>query len=516
MADTSLRRKLFVTAAAGLLLTSACQATEEPTAPTEAIRTPLDAFEGVTVESTTVEAGHSTVGTSYPRVAASHPLMMEVRTRMAQRQTEFLEGLPDRGGSELQQDASFLAVSSQVVGARITSAVSSGVQDDDEHQTLWYEASSGEVLPWTSLFADEAALERAHLSLAGALQEEYDMTSQQLPGVLGEVASRADEAQETEEAAAEGEGENQEAAAPDDSLDLSDPEQADEAAENWAGSPLEDLAFSTAGGLAVNMPPGEVPEASGGREAVLPVKAEASEEMLSELGLAARDAALDNESGAGEFPLGDSPDHQGVSMDCARLKCVALTFDDGPGEHTDRLMDILDEYDARATFYVLGELVGEHPEALERMDEEGHELGNHTWQHDDLAELPPEEVRQDIARTNDAISEITGAEPPTIRPPYGSVDDTVSGVVDQPIILWDVDTQDWQSRDSDKVAEHALTNAETGSVVLFHDIHGKSVDAVPDVLDGLHEEGYHFVTITDLFGLGGMGSGDVLTDARIG
>ncbi|MBE3001592.1 polysaccharide deacetylase family protein [Nocardiopsis sp. HNM0947] len=514
MADTSLRRTLSVTAAAGLLLIPACQATEEPAAPAEAIRTPLDAFEGVAVESTTVEAGHSTVGTSYPRVAASHPLMMEVRTRMAERQTEFLEGLPDQGGSELQQDATFLAVSSQVVGARITAAVSSGVQDEDENQTLWYDASSDEVLPWTSLFADEAALERAHLSAAAALQEEYGMTAQQLPGVLGEVASRADEAQETEEAAAD--GENQEAAAPEDSLDLSDPEQAAEAAEDWAGSPLEDLAFSTAGGMAVDMAPGEVPEASGGQAVVLPVKAEATEGVLSELGLAARDAALNNESGPGEFPLDGSTDEQGVSMDCARLKCVALTFDDGPGEHTDRLMDILDEYDARATFYVLGQLVAEHPEALERMADEGHELGNHTWKHDDLAELSAEEVRQDIARTNDAISEITGSDPPTIRPPYGSVNDTVSGAVDQPIILWDVDTQDWQSRDSHKVADHALTHTDTGSVVLFHDIHGKSVDAVPDVLDGLHEEGYHFVTITDLFGLGGMGSGDVLTDARMG
>lgn len=522
MIDTSLRRKLSVTATAGLLLVPGCQVLEEETpAPTDAIRVPLDSFSGVVVESRTVEAGDSTVGYSYPRVAASHPLMLEMRTQMAERQTQFLEELPDKGSPELQQDASFLAVSPQVVGVRITSEVSSGVQDEVENRTLWYDGSSQEVLPWTSLFSDETALEQAHLSVARILQEEYDVPLQQLPGLLGEVASRADAAQATEEAAAE-EGESssggsQEVSSPEEeSRDLSDPEQAAEVAQDWAGSPLEDLAFSTAGGLAVQMAPGEIPEAPGGEEIVLPVDAEPVEGFMSELGFAARDAALDNRSEDGsDFPLEDSFPEDGISMDCARLKCVALTFDDGPGEHTGRLMDILAEYDARATFYVLGRLVGEFPEVLQRMDTEGHELGNHTWEHDDLAGMSAEQVRADITRTNEAVQEVTGTEPPTIRPPYGSLNETVSGAVEQPLILWDVDTQDWQSRDSAEVADHALTHSDTGSVVLFHDIHEQSVEAVPEVLEGLHQQGYHFVTITELFGLEGMGSGEVLTDARM-
>ena len=523
MIDTSLRRKLSVTAAVGLLLAPGCQGLEEEApAPTDAIRVPLDSFAGVAVESMTIEAGHSTVSYSYPRVAASHPLMSEMRTQMAERRTEFLEALPDKGSPELRQDASFLAVSPQVVGARITSEVSSGVQEDAQNRTLWYDASSQEVLPWTSLFTDEAALEQAHLAVARVLQEEYDVPLQQLPGLLGEVASRADGAQATEEAAAEEDGSssggNQEVSSPEEeSRDLSDPEQAAEVAQDWAGSPLEDLAFSAAGGLAVNMAPGEVPQDSGGEEVVLSVEAEPVEGFISELGFTARDAALGNHSEDGaEFPLQDSLPEEGIGMDCARLKCVALTFDDGPGEHTGRLMDILAEYDARATFYVLGRLVGEFPEVLQRMDAEGHELGNHTWKHDDLADMSAEQVRADITRTNEAVREVTGSEPPTIRPPYGSLNDTVSGAVEQPLILWDVDTQDWQSRDSDKVADHALTHSETGSVVLFHDVHEQSVEAVPEVLEGLHEQGYHFVTVTDLFGAGGMDSGEVLTDARMG
>lgn len=520
MIDTSLRRKLSVTAAAGLLLVSGCQGIEEEApAPTDAIRVPLDSFSGVAVESMTVEAGHSTVGYSYPRVAVSHPLMLEMRTQMAERQTKFLEELP-KGSPELQQDASFLAVSPQVVGARITSEVTSGVQDEVENRTLWYDASSQEVLPWTSLFSDETALEQAHLSVARVLQEEYEVPIQQLPELLAEAVSRADRTQDPDEAAAEEgdspSGGNQEVSSHEGSRDLSDPEQAAEVADDWAGSPLEDLAFSAAGGLAVHMGPGEVPEASGGEEVVLPVEAESAEELMSELGFAARDAALGNYSEVGaDFPLEEDFAEEGISMDCARLKCVALTFDDGPGEHTDQLLDMLSEYDARATFYVLGQLVGEFPEVLERMDTEGHELGNHTWKHDDLATMSAEEVREDIARTNEAVQEVTGSEPPTVRPPYGSLNDVVSGVVEKPLILWDVDTQDWQSRDSDKVADHALSHSDTGSVVLLHDIHEQSVAAVPEVLEGLHEEGYHFVTITDLFGLEGMDSGEVLTDARM-
>ncbi|WP_017577371.1 polysaccharide deacetylase family protein [Nocardiopsis kunsanensis] len=523
MIDTSLRRKLSVTAAACLLLTPGCQGLEEESPPpAETIRLPLDSFSGVEVESATVGAGHSTVSYRYPSVSASHPLMLEIRTGMAERRTEFLEGLPDKGNPELQQDTSFLAVSPQVVGARVTSETSSGVQNDVESRTLWYDASSQEVLPWTSVFSDEAALEQAHLSVARVLQEEYDVPLQQLPGLLGEVASRADGSQATEEAAAEEEnpssGGNQEISSPEEeSRDLSDPEQAAEVAEAWAGSPLEDLAFSAAGGMAVNMAPGEVPGVSGGEELVLPVDAESVEGFMSELGFAARDAALDNHSQDGtEFPLGGSFPEEGISMDCARLKCVALTFDDGPGEHTGRLLDDLAEYDARATFYVLGRLVDEFPEVLQRMDAEGHELGNHTWKHDDLAEMSAEQVREDITRTNEAVQEVTGSEPATIRPPYGSLNETVSGAVEQPLILWDVDTHDWQSRDSGKIAEHALSHSETGSVVLLHDIHEQSVEAVPEVLEGLHEQGYHFVTVTDLFGLEGMDSGEVLTDARMG
>ncbi|WP_053617550.1 polysaccharide deacetylase family protein [Nocardiopsis sp. NRRL B-16309] len=204
----------------------------------------------------------------------------------------------------------------------------------------------------------------------------------------------------------------------------------------------------------------------------------------------------------------------GGPLDCAQLKCVALTFDDGPGEHTDELLDTLAGYDAQATFYVLGSKVAGNTGTLQRMVEEGHEIGNHSWDHADLATLSAGAVEKDMERTNEAIREATGTEPVTMRPPYGSLDDTARSAIDQPMVLWDVDTLDWQSRDADAVTDVTLDETAPGSVVLYHDIHESTVEAVPEVLKGLHRQGYHFVTVDELFA-DTMKPGDLYTDARL-
>ena len=507
MVVTSLRRKLSATTAMALLLVPGCHASEEILPYAEAIRTPVEDFSGLPVSSSAVESEHSTVVYRYPRLGASHPLTVEIRTTMAQRQTTFLEDLPERGAPELHQDMDFLAVSPEVVGARVIANSSGGLGDEFMAETLWYDAESDTVLPWTALFTDEDAIEEAHLAVAEVLENDYDMSLEQLPGLVGEIAMRSQEETEGQEVSAEGEQSDG-----DEPLELSDPEQAREAAEQWADSPLKDLAFSTAGGLAIRMNPEDVPGAGRVNEVILPVAPENIEEFLSTFGYRARDAAMANDPSG--LPDESLTEH-GVTLDCERLKCVALTFDDGPGEHTDRLLEMLADYDAHATFYVLGSLAEEHPEILERIHTQGHELGNHTWKHDDLAGMSAEEIREDIGRTNDSISQITGTEPPTIRPPYGSLNNTVHETVDQPLILWDVDTMDWQNRDSEAVAEHAIDNTEPGSVLLFHDIHGSTVDAIPDVLEDLHRRGYHFVTVADLFGFNELDAGETYTDARV-
>jgi peptidoglycan/xylan/chitin deacetylase (PgdA/CDA1 family) len=495
VAVTSLRRKLSVGAAVGLLLVPGCHAVEQELPYAEPVRSSPDDLAGMETRTVSVTADDSVVSYRYPRLGGGHPLTVEVRTAMAARQTAFLEDLSGDGTPELHQDTVILAASPEVVGARLTATTSWDGNETFEASTLWYDAGSGEVLPWTSLFRDEEAIEQAHLAVAGVLEEDYNLPEQQLPGLLGEVASGERTATK---GGASGDGRSG--------------EEAREAAERWKDSPLRDLAFSTAGGLAVRMDPDGVPSAGRVSEVLVPVEAADAEKLLSELGYRAREAAL---NGDGLPEDGEGLSAQGHTLDCQRLKCVALTFDDGPGEHTDQLLDSLAEYDAHATFYVLGSLVSEFPEPVERMAEEGHELGNHTWKHGDLAQMSADEVRKDIKRTNEAVREVTGSDPPTIRPPYGSLNGTVRRAVDQPLILWDVDTLDWRSRDVAKVSGQALDNTVPGSVVLFHDIHETSVKAVPDVLAGLHQQGYHFVTVTDIFGYHEMEPGGVYTDAQL-
>ena len=205
----------------------------------------------------------------------------------------------------------------------------------------------------------------------------------------------------------------------------------------------------------------------------------------------------------------DEPD----SPNCAEDKCVALTFDDGPGEHTDRLLNILDEHDAKATFYLLGSQVDGYKDEVKRMAADGHEVGNHTWDHADLTTLSADEIRDDLARTDEAIGNITDEDPGTMRPPYGSLNDTAREAIDHPMLLWDVDTLDWQHRDGDKIVDIVQNETSPGSVLLFHDIHETTVDAIPAVLDTLSEDGYEFVTVSDLFE-DDLEPGTVYSDAR--
>ncbi|MFV2198010.1 polysaccharide deacetylase family protein [Nocardiopsis sp. LOL_012] len=512
MSVTSLRRELRARAAAALgllLLASGCHSDAPEEARAEAIRLPVGEVPGLGVAEHSVDTDHSVVGYRYPLLGEAHPLTMEVRTAMARRQTAFLEELTGRGRPELRQDAALLAASSDVVGVRLTAVSSAGIRDHEEATTLWYDAESGDVLPWTSLFRGEAAIERAHLVLADALLDDYGLSLEELPGIVGEVALRSARETASPEGAVAPGGVPAETAG-SEGTDLLDPVRAAEAAQAWEGSPFEDLAFSTAGGLAVRLDPTQLPGTGRVSDVVLPLEAGAAEGILSALGFHARDAALE---GPASGLSADGPVSEKDTLDCLRLKCVALTFDDGPGEHTEDLLDSLAAFDAKATFYVLGSLVGEFPETVARMDAEGHELGNHTWKHDDLSAMSAAGIEADLGRTNRAVREVIGSDPPTLRPPYGALNGTVREHAGLPILLWDVDTMDWRSRDTDEIVARALDKSTAGSVVLLHDIHEPSVRAVPPVLKELHRQGYHFVTVSEMFG-DMLEPGDVFTDAR--
>ncbi|WP_433467447.1 polysaccharide deacetylase family protein [Spirillospora sp. CA-128828] len=188
------------------------------------------------------------------------------------------------------------------------------------------------------------------------------------------------------------------------------------------------------------------------------------------------------------------------NINCDQVKCVALTFDDGPGPYTARLLDTLKKDGVRATFFMLGENVGAHRDLVRRMALEGHELGNHTWSHPQLTGLSSAEVRSQIQRTQKVIGEASGGIRPTlVRPPYGATNKHVGQAVGMPLIMWSVDTLDWRYRDVARDTRVGIKEPKSGGIVLFHDIHKPSVESIPKVVDGLKKRGFTFVTVSELF-----------------
>ncbi|AQA06484.1 polysaccharide deacetylase [Mycobacterium sp. MS1601] len=191
-------------------------------------------------------------------------------------------------------------------------------------------------------------------------------------------------------------------------------------------------------------------------------------------------------------------------VDCSVHKCVALTFDDGPGPYTDRLLQVLAADDARATFFLVGDKVAADPLAAKRIADAGMEIGNHTWSHPDLTTLPAAEVAAQLSSTTDALVQATGVRPAVMRPGFGMINDAVLAEVGRQgmaAINWDVVPYDWIN-DTDIAASRAILMEQIrpGSVVLLHDTFASTVDLVAQFLPVLRANGYHLVTVSDLLG----------------
>ena len=179
-------------------------------------------------------------------------------------------------------------------------------------------------------------------------------------------------------------------------------------------------------------------------------------------------------------------------------KYVALTFDDGPSSFTNRLLDCLEKNKAKATFFMVGKEIEYFSDEVKRMKNLGCELGNHTYSHADLTGLSPEDISSEIGAVDNLLMELTGQGASVVRPPYGSVNSTVKSVVGTPMILWSIDTLDWESQDPQKIAEIVRSQAEDGSIILLHDIFSTSVDAAEIFIPEMIKEGYQFVTVHEL------------------
>ncbi|MER6947132.1 polysaccharide deacetylase family protein [Nonomuraea sp. NPDC000554] len=189
-------------------------------------------------------------------------------------------------------------------------------------------------------------------------------------------------------------------------------------------------------------------------------------------------------------------------VNCRRVKCVALTFDDGPGDYTDHLLDLLKARHVRATFFVVGQMVAADKKHLvRRIFRDGHELGNHSWSHPQLTAVPDGVLRRQLRFTQRLVRQLTGVRMQIMRPPYGSTDSRVADEARRDglaQILWSVDTLDWQDHVPAIVARRATT-ARSGAIVLMHDIHRTTVEAVPKILDTFTKKGFTFVTVSELF-----------------
>lgn len=188
-----------------------------------------------------------------------------------------------------------------------------------------------------------------------------------------------------------------------------------------------------------------------------------------------------------------------VAPNCSVVKCVALTFDDGPGTHTPELLKLLDDYDAKATFFLIGENAEKHPQIAKDEVASGHEIGNHTWSHKDLTKMSVAAAERDLTKTNETVEKITGKKPTLVRPPFGAIPPSLKKSLKVPIALWNVDTLDWQTRNTEKTIK-AAKNVTPGSIVLMHDIHESTIKAMPAILKDLKAKGFHFVTVTELIG----------------
>ena len=187
----------------------------------------------------------------------------------------------------------------------------------------------------------------------------------------------------------------------------------------------------------------------------------------------------------------------------ANENLIALTFDDGPTRYTNYILDVLEAHNSHATFFVVGTNVERNPHILQRIANQGHEIGNHTWNHEQLITLRPAEIKRTIRQTSTAVRDITGSYPTLFRPPYGSFDlreRTLIRWLGYPIIMWSVDTRDWESRNSNTIFNHIVSNAEHGAIILMHDTHRSTYEAVARAIPHLIDQGFTLVTVSDLLG----------------
>ena len=179
-------------------------------------------------------------------------------------------------------------------------------------------------------------------------------------------------------------------------------------------------------------------------------------------------------------------------------KAVALTYDDGPSKHTDRILDCLELYGAKATFFVIGNSVYAYPDQLKRAHSLGMEIGNHTMTHPRLTSISASAVTSQLESNKNVVENTIGIRPSLVRPPYGSYNQSVINTANSPFILWSIDTLDWKTRNAQKTINAVLSKVKDGDIILMNDLYLQTAQATEIVVPALIERGFDLVTVTEL------------------
>jgi peptidoglycan/xylan/chitin deacetylase (PgdA/CDA1 family) len=420
-------------------------------------------IKGLRIVSDNSENSSCAWATSYPDVPGATAMTDAMKKFVEGRLASFHETCDDGSTAndhELNISHRFLVASGDVLGVRLTTQESPTAGNGLTTGTYWYDGKAGTYRPALGL-VDDGSLD----AFAAALKS-------RLKGRVGTDAGTVNEAF---------------------------------ADRSGLSGILDDMAFTADGGLRVAIDQGEVGAPAAGPHTVT-VSKETVTPWLSAFGKRAQQQTVRPSGslylGATSTPTVAAPTHT-VSgdddTDCKRVRCVALTFDDGPAApYTATLLTHLAQYKARATFFTIGQNVLAHPDLVRAEARAGHEVGNHSLTHPDLTKLSPEQVAYQLNRTSAAIKAATGKAPTLFRPPYGAINSTVRGATSLSPVLWTLDTEDWKYPNASKVTQSVISKVKRNDVVLMHDIHPTSVAAVPEILRTLTARGYHFVTVSHL------------------
>lgn len=177
---------------------------------------------------------------------------------------------------------------------------------------------------------------------------------------------------------------------------------------------------------------------------------------------------------------------------------IAITFDDGPGKYTMQLLECLEANGARASFFMVGTNIPKYPETVKKMKEIGCDIGNHTMHHARLTKLDAAGIQYEVGAVNQEIQNLLGEGAALVRPPYGSVDAVVQQATGLPLVMWSVDTRDWELKNTELVKNYVLDTVKDGEIILLHDIHETTVQAMLQVIPELVNRGYQLVTVSEM------------------